>query len=360
MTVNLQGIIGAIVALVVVFLVGLWIGYASVQGRWKRQGEALKASQQRLVELEQAHEVRLRETTQQLRRDYEAELAATIEHYQDQLSDKTLELKQTYDTRLEVLQQGVTDSAAERIAPVRDGSIEPVSDDSEIPLSQPEVLHLKRQYETRLKEAAQKLQHAYEKQLAQHAKTVTADLQADYEKRLAEKIEHYDEQFSSRNAQLEKEYASRYEALRLAQGDPDQREPAPNEPNQGEPTQAESAEPVTPGVAVPTPSQIMGTGDETTVTLQPFVRPSSTPVPQEIPSSSSQLTQEDIEARIQEATQQVRHEYEAQLSAKLKEYQKQLTSRMQELEEDYRNRLNTLAESKSGAGQAARRSDDGV
>ncbi|NER84925.1 MAG: DUF1049 domain-containing protein [Leptolyngbya sp. SIO1D8] len=201
-----------IIALLIAFLVGLLIGYILVQGRLQRQQETLKANQRQLTELEESYEARLRDTTQQLRSDYESELEETIEHYQDQLSDKTVELQQNYETRLKVLQQGLTTAAEEQQSAAVRGTIDS-PDEVEAPLTQPEVLHFKRQYETRLKEAAQKLQHAYEKQLAQHAKNVTTELQADYEKRLAEKIEHYDEQFSARNMQLEKEYARRYEAL---------------------------------------------------------------------------------------------------------------------------------------------------
>ena len=326
---TLQGII--IIAVLVALLVGILIGYFSVQGRLRRQSEALKESQNRLSELETSYEGRLRTTTQTLRRDYEAELAETIEHYQDQLSDKTLELHQTYETRLKVLQEGlVMPIEAETPSIGRGNGIEPIDDNADTPLSRPEVLHLKRQYEIRLKEAAQKLQQAYEKQLAQHAKTVTADLQADYEKRLADKIEHYDKQSAIRQAQLEQEYASRYEALSQAQAIASEVE-----------SQALQSQAAVLGSKVPTPSEIMGTGNETTVTLQPKDRPSFAPTPSQ--PLVALPTQEDIDARIREATKQIRHDYEQQLSTKLEEYQAQLTARVQELEEDYRHRLNAIA-----------------
>lgn len=203
MTFSLQVVV---IALLVAFLVGILIGYALVQGRLQRQSEALEENQRRLAELEASYEVRLKETTQKLRRDYEAELAETIEHYQDQLSDKTLELKQNYETRLGVLQQGLAETAISSGVAMQSRTAEPS-------LSQPEMLHLKRQYELRLKEAAQKLQQAYEKQLAQHAKSVTAELQADYEKRITEKVEHYDQQFAQRQTQLEQEYRNRLNAI---------------------------------------------------------------------------------------------------------------------------------------------------
>ncbi len=296
MTLSLQVVI---IAVLIALLVGILIGYTSVQGRLKRQSETLKENQTRLAELEASHESRLRDTTQRLRRDYEAELSKIIEHYQDQLSDKTLELKQTYETRLKVLEAGLiaptaTSSALESNTPI---SAEPAE-----PLSKPEVLHLKRQYEMRLKEAAQKLQQAYEKQLAQHVKSVTADLQAEYEQRLTEKIEHYDQQFAARQTQLEQEYASRYSALNSAQSDN-----------------------LSPG-------EIMSTGRETTMTLQPQNQ-----------SAASPTSSVDIDARIREATQQIRQDYERQLSTKLEEYQTKLDSRVQELEKDYRTRLDAIA-----------------
>jgi hypothetical protein len=192
MTFTLQGII---LTFLIAFLLGFLLGYYLVQGRLRRQTAALKESQRHLTELEQSYELRLRETTETLRREYEAELAETIEHYQDQLSQKTVDLEQTYATRFQVLQQGELSSSApptaarERVdippavAPaggaVLRGQIEPVADDPP-ELTTAQVLHLKRQYETRLKEAAQKLQSAYEKQLAQHARNVRADLQAEY------------------------------------------------------------------------------------------------------------------------------------------------------------------------------------
>lgn len=82
MTSTLQGII---IALLTGLLVGILVGYFLVQGRVRRQNQALKEGQRHLADLEQDYETRLQETTQQLRHDYEADLAKTIEHYQDQL-----------------------------------------------------------------------------------------------------------------------------------------------------------------------------------------------------------------------------------------------------------------------------------
>jgi len=382
MTVNLQGII----ALAIAVLVGILIGYALVQGRLRRHRQALEESQQRLTDFEAAHEKRLRETTQRLQQDYQAELAATIEHYQDQLSDKTLQLQQTYETRFKVLQQGLTESptvppSAPEPPPAQ---VEPVEAAPAPTLSPPEVLQLKQQYEMRLKEAAHKLQQAYEKQLAQHAKAVRNELQQDYEKRLTEKIEHYDEQFVQRQNQLEQEFARRHDALLQAPPPPAPPSPDPTTiaivntppatftgvepPSDGiegfdAPPTAESMvgfdapstiglEPSTASFNEPTPSEIMGVGrDETTVTLQPAAFASSSPLPPP-PVIPPHLTEAAVNDRIQAATQAARKEYEAQIETKLKEYQNQLASRMQALdalEADYKQRLTALEPSSSAA-----------
>lgn len=300
-----------IIALLAALLIGILIGYFLMQGRLRRQDEALKASQRRhLAELEAAHESRLRETTQRLRQDYEAELATTIEHYQDQLSDKTSELQQIYETRFRVVQDSVITSAdASGQGSQSNGNL----GIDQAPLSQPEVRHLKRQYEKRLKEAAQKLQQAYEKQLTQHAKTVRAELHAEYEQRLAAKTKEYETQIAARDAQLNQTLMGRHE----------------------------------------TPHKI----DESTLTLasrEPSPLPKTpSPSPVMIP------TQEDIDARIREATQQIQQNYEQQLSAKLEEYQDRLSSRVQELETDYRNRLDAIASAQAAtANQPARQNPD--
>ena len=319
MTSTLQGII---IALLTGLLVGILVGYFLVQGRVRRQNQALKEGQRRLADLEQDYEARLQETTQQLRHDYEADLAKTIEHYQDQLSRKSVELQQSHETRLKVLQQGLTDSTAQQSTLGRSdtGSL---SRASESPLSRPEVQHLRQQYEIRLKEAAQRLQNAYEKQLAHHVKAAKTELETDYEKRFAEKIKQDDEALSVRQAQLEQDYASRIEALNQAQAR---------------------------AVSHPATSMSGGTGDETTVTLQPAV-PLSSAAATQPPLVSPMLTQADIDQRIQVATQQVRQDYEQQLSARLKEYKDQISSRVRELEEDYRNRLKVLSDLETKSSQ---------
>lgn len=338
MTLNLPGII---VAILIAFIVGILVGYALLQRRLRHQEATLKENQRRLEELERSYEVRLKETTQQLRHDHETELMETIAHHQDQLSDRILELQQNYETRLKVIQQGlaplINQEAATKV------NLPPVTEEPKADPSQQEVTQLRRRYEKRLKEAAQKLQQAYEKQLAQHVKTVTAELQADYEQRLTAKIEHYDEQFAIRTAQLEAEYAAQHEALSQSQPIPTPDEVIGELPNQH-------------------PSK-SGTREDVTVTLQPMPPSNFSAAPQQFPSPqipSPQMTEAEIDARIEAATQKVRQDYEQQLSTKLREYQRKLTSKVQELEDSYQERLNVLTNltSESNLRSETSQSDD--
>ena len=327
MTSSIQGII---IALLIAFLIGILMGYSFMQARARKQAEALKVSQRRLTEIEQSHELRLRETTEKLRKDYEAELAETIEHYQDQLSQKTIEMEQIYETRFRVLQHGDTSggppklvgadldvepaNASQPPAPLR-GTIEPVPSPSQPALTQPELLHLKKQYELRLKEAAQKLQKAYEKQLADHARKARADIYADYEKRLADKTHEYEEQLARHQAQLEQNYAERQRETQLRQ--------------------AAIAE----DLDIPTPSEIMGTGDETTVTLPP---PGPLAGAVQRPGSPPQYSQAEVAARIREATEQLRAEYDQRLARQLEKQQEQFDIRLQDLDAEHKQAIEDL------------------
>ncbi|MEM0981488.1 MAG: hypothetical protein AAGH78_14590, partial [Cyanobacteria bacterium P01_H01_bin.58] len=219
MTLNLQGIIIVVLAIVVGVFAGVGLVYLWMQGRIKDQEKTLKAQQKQLANLEASYTVRLRETTQQLRHDYEAELANTIAHYQDELAVKTVDLQQTYETRLQVLQQGMTSSLTEQaavavatmpVAAVASVPAEPVQNDTEANTAevlqaelQAEVAQIRRQYEARLKAATQKLQSTYEQKLAEDATAAKTQLQADYNRRLAAKVEDYEAQFTIRKAELE-------------------------------------------------------------------------------------------------------------------------------------------------------------
>lgn len=315
---------GIIIALLIGLLIGFLVGYYFVRNRLRQQAEQLKVTQRRLAEIEQSHELRLREATEQLRRSYEAELAETIEHYQDQLSQKTIEMEKIYETRFQVLQRGEAAGMPQSLVGARmeedgpagglgqsttipRGTIEPLPDETAPPLTQPELLHLKKQYEMRLKEAAQKLQQAYEQQLAEHAKATRANYKAEFEKRLAEQAEAYEQQLAEQQAQIEADYTQRLEELAVSQAAAERE--------------------------IPTPSEIMGTGDETTVTLSPV------DLPEVSASTTDHFTADQLQTRIQEATELLRQEYEAQLEAQ----QEQFDLRLQDLEAEYKRKMEEMA-----------------
>ncbi len=335
MTSSLQGII---IALLIAFFVGLLVGYSLVQRRRQQQSEALQLSQRQLAEMEQTYESRLRETTTQLRQDYEAEIAATIEHYQDQLSQKTVEMEQMYETRFQVLQQGdvpaATASGADAVdndvladIPLPSRPFQPVLVTDEFdqpaevgdtpppiaptPLTQPELLHLKKQYEMRLKEAAQKLQKAYEKQLAHHVKQTRSDIHTEYETLLAQKLVDYEEQLATQKAELAAEYADRVSAVS-----------AP-------PTVMED------DLLIATPSQIMGTGDETTVSL-------SSPgdaADAQAALGADEYSAAEIQAQVQATTNQMRADYERQLAERQATQQREFEQRLQALEAAHQTQI---------------------
>lgn len=318
MTATLQGII---IALLIGLLIGIIVGH--FLGKRKRPGQPQmppqdtsqdKGKQQYLSELEHIHDERLQELSQRLRQDYEAELATTIAHYQDELSTRTQELQQAYETRLQVIQQGITD-AAEQQEPAAEVMPKPEESPAPTGPSEEDIARLKQKYEARLKEAAQKLQKAYEKQLAQHVKSVKADLNTDYEQRLDQATERLERQFANRQTALEQEYHNRQADLENAH--------------------AKSIETVSIAAAVP-PDETPAAGDDNTVTLAMGTPPAAY-------QPDAQITQADLDARIQQATQQIREDYEQQLSSKLKEYRDQVTSRVRELEDTYQNKLNALA-----------------
>ncbi|ASC73822.1 uncharacterized protein XM38_047950 [Halomicronema hongdechloris C2206] len=148
--------------------------------------------------------------------DYDRRLQATIERYQDEMTQRLSGLESEYEARAVVLQQ------ADR----------PTSESSSPPPSAPSPAEdsLKQQYEARLREAARRLQQAYEQQLKQKLQVATQTLQADYEQRLAQKIEHYQDQLAQRSAQLEEAYEARLQALSMGQPEAASQAPARSDP----------------------------------------------------------------------------------------------------------------------------------
>ncbi|MEM9766440.1 MAG: hypothetical protein AAF892_00985 [Cyanobacteria bacterium P01_D01_bin.71] len=357
---------GIIIALLIMFLLGILAGYSLVQGRTRKQIQELKVAQRRLAEMEQSHELRLREATAKLRQDYEKELAATIEHYQDQLSQKTVEMEQIYQTRLRVLQQGAA-PVPSPVAPRREAigaapvppstavspkeAIDAVPDRS----SQPETLlqpaetaianepltdfpqpdptrferELKQEYETRLQTATQELQASYEQQLAEATQAARADIAAEYEQQLAVKQQEFEQTVTERQAELEQAVADLRAELETAQS-----------------LMLSNPE-------VSTPSQIMGIDDdETTVTLS---APQSPGVM--MPTTDGTLPEAQLGEHVQAVTQQAKAAFEERLADQLAtqqtQFERQLAERLEgqqiefdrrfrELETDYRRKVAEL------------------
>ncbi len=338
---------GIIIALLIMFLVGILVGYSLVQKRSRKQAEELKVSQRRLAEIEQSHELRLREATDRLRHDYESQLSTTIEHYQDQLSQKTIEMEQTYETRFRVMQQGAAPVTPQPVAHSNSGlaaAIPPPDAASEVaaqPSSesgvasasqttpQRELRHLKQQYEMRLNEATQKLQKSYETQLAEHAKAAKAELQAEYDQQLATQYQEFEQEFAERQAELERQLAElRSESV-------------------GETATLASE------INIPTPSEIMGTGDETTVALT-----SPGPAAEVIPTPAAQYTQSELDQQLAAAMQQAEVEFDQRLTEQLATQQVQFDRRLRELEADYQQRSTVSDQEDAGAAIATSPVDD--
>ncbi len=334
---------GIIIAALIIFLVGLLVGYSLVQKRFRQQAEALKVSQRRLTEVEQSHELRLREATDQLRHDYETQLAGTIEHYQDQLSQKTVEMEQTYETRFRVMQQGRTavdqptasNHRGVAVMPMPGGATDAMEGGSPAKAtSQRELMHLKQQYETRLNEAAEKLQKSYEKQLAEHVNAARDEMQAEFDQNMAVRYQALEQEFASREAELEDQLA----ALRI----------------EAETASSTLASEVTP----PTPSEIMGTGDETTMAL---ASPGSAAAEMS-DLADMRYTQRELDQQVAAATQQAQADFDQRLAEELSAQQVQLDRRLEELEAEYAQRLSSLeqtAQSEAADPMDAFLSDDG-
>jgi hypothetical protein len=150
---------------------------------------------------------------------------------------------------------------------------------------------IRKQYETRLKEAAQKIQQAYEQHLQLKLNESRDALQQDYERRLAEKIEHYQDQLDTQLAQL----------------------------------------PETVGPM----ALSAGVGALTVEASTPRVN-----------AGLSTSEQDRLET-------QLRQEYEQRLAEKIEHYQDDMYQRLQELEQEYEDRVGLIQAASSGASTPA-------
>lgn len=204
----LQSIQGVLIALAIMLLLGIIVGFYLRQARINQLTEALKRSQQRQDDLERGHQQRLQEATQQLQQDYAAQLAEKMEVYQQKHEDQINRLEAEYQSR-----QTLTppEAATEQVfspGPTGYGNLGTlVGTPGEI---EDQIRH---QYETRLREVAAKLQQAYEQHLRVKLAEARDTYHQDYEKRLAEKIEHYQDQLTHRTQELEQEFENRLQFL---------------------------------------------------------------------------------------------------------------------------------------------------
>ncbi len=301
---------GLIVAALIGLLLAVIVGYYLRQGRVNELTEALQQSQKRQEELEKEHEQRLRTATQQLQKDYEAHLAEKMEQYEDRLEERRGQLESEYRSRQSVMGGALADA---------DSTTEQ---------------RIRKQYETRLKEAATKIQQAYEQHLQDKLVEARSQAQQDYDQRLAEAIAHYQDQEQTRQTQTPSELSL--------------------------------------GALVPEPTAVasVGTGDlaEVEARLQAEYDQRLAEYEDDMAQRLSQMEQ-DYEARIQmaqasslvpadlapavpapsaaelelnlrrELEESLRVEYEQKLAEKIEHYQDELTQRTQELEQAYEARL---------------------
>ncbi|HSM83079.1 MAG TPA: hypothetical protein VLS96_15415 [Nodosilinea sp.] len=298
---------GLIVAGLIALLLAVIVGYYLRQGQVNELTEALKQRQQRQEELELEHERRLREATQQLQRDYETQLVEKMERYQAQLEAQRSQLESEYRAR-----QGLVGGPGLGDA---DGSTEQ---------------RIRKQYETRLKEAAAKIQQAYEQHLQEKLVEARSQVQQDYDQRLAEAIARHQDQDQERlapaggdlsvsalmpqpgpaaapdlEARLRAEYDQQL-AERVAQYQ-DEMAQRLAQLEQEHATQLSLAQGRADFTAVPEPST-----EELELNLR-----------------------REIEASL-------KAEYEQKLAEKIEHYQDELTQRTQELEQSYEARLQVL------------------
>ena len=281
MTQSTQGIV---IALLISLLIGVIIGFYLRQSRINDLSNALKQQKKRIEEVEQEHEKRLQEATLQLQSDYEQQLAEKIELYQSQYDDQVSQLESEYDARLSLMGPAMAGAGPDALGSAVVGA--GASADA-VAIEQ----RIRKQYETRLKEAAHKIQQAYEQHLKLKLNESREALQQDYENRLAEKIEHYQDQLDTQLAQVA------------------------------------TPQPLALGMVAPVPGPVaMATG------------PAS-------PMARATLEQDALEAEI-------RQEYELKLAEKIEHYQDDMAKRLEELEQEYEARLRMVQSAPSAAAAA--------
>lgn len=216
-----QAMQGMIIGLLISLLVGIIIGFYLRQNQVKTLTAALKTGQEREQAMQQEHEHRLRTATAQLQQDYEAQLSEKIERYQRQYEAQRQQLEAEYEARQNLIPGGSGGASAED----QDPNASPSDEWSSAPVSEYEA-QLRRQYEARLKEAAYKIQQAYEQHLRETLAAEREAQQQEYDQRLTEAIARYQDEAEARLAEAlkEQELASQTGGAAVTPGEVDETE----------------------------------------------------------------------------------------------------------------------------------------
>jgi hypothetical protein len=190
-----QAMQGMIIGLLISLLVGIIVGFYLRQSRINELAAALKTSQGREPILQREHEERLRTATAQLQQDYEAQLADKIERYQRQYEAQRQQLEAEYEARQNLVPGSPGGSGVD----AQDPNL-PAEAWATAPVSEYEA-QLRQQYEARLKENSRKIQQAYEQHLRETLAAERDAQQRDYDQRLAEAIARYQDEADARLAE---------------------------------------------------------------------------------------------------------------------------------------------------------------
>lgn len=375
-----QAMQGMIIGLLISLLVGIIIGFYLRQNQVKTLTAALKTGQEREQAMQQEHEHRLRTATAQLQQDYEAQLSEKIERYQRQYEAQRQQLEAEYEARQNLIPGGSGGASAED----QDPNASPSDEWSSAPVSEYEA-QLRRQYEARLKEAAYKIQQAYEQHLREtlaaereaqqqtydqrlteaiaryqdeaearlaealkeqelasqtggaavtpgevdetevqeRLATLEAELRSDYDRRLAERIEQYQDDMSQRIAQMEEEFAARLQMAQAAQ-------PMDEPPKFPElPTNAELEARLKAEYDQRLAEVVARHQDELQERIQALEQDYEARLQM---AQSSGETPETEERLRQEVEAELRAEYDLKLAEKLEQFQEELNQRAQDFE----------------------------
>lgn len=275
-------------------------------------------------QLEQEYQLRLQEAMGQLQKDYEVQLVEKIDDYQAQLEAQRHQIEAEYLAHQSLIGgAGPLNAALGEAAPI----------ESDMAIEQ----RIRKQYETRLKEAAAKIQQAYEQHLQEKLSEARSLAQQDYDRRLAEAIARYQDDAQTRLAQalpgfppsalvpegalassLDSPAASQLAAIEARlQADYDQR-------------LAERIAQYQDDMARQRAELEQAFADR--LQLAQASAPGITALAETAPAELALNLRQELETRLQD-------EYEQKLAAKIEQYQDELTQRTEELEQSYDARL---------------------